>query len=59
MNLATLLNVIDYEENISIIDYVSRKTLYKGVKLYVNKVDYNAEVFGVYTKDGDIIIEIC
>ena len=58
MNLATLLSVIDYEEQIKIIDYVDRNTIYKGMKYYTDKnVDFDANVFGVYTKDGYLTIE--
>ena len=59
MNLATLLSVIDYEEQINIVDYVDRNTIYKGMKYYTDKhTPFDADVFGVYTKDGYLTIEV-
>lgn len=58
MNLAMFLNVIDGMEEIKIKEANTLKTLYEGRKLDVKNVDYDAEVFAVYTVVGKINIEI-
>ena len=59
MNLATLLHIIDAEEYITIINCRGYKTLYKGIKYQVKNVNFDAEVIGLYTSDGEIVIEVC
>lgn len=59
MNLAMLLNTIDAMEHITIINHNSRNIPYIGLKYKVNNIDYNSEVFAVYTVNGKITIEVC
>ena len=60
MNLATLLNVMDFNENITIVKgNYTYKTLYNGIKYNVQNVNFDAEVIGLYTSDGKMVIEVC
>lgn len=62
MNLITLLNTIDGLEYITIMHYNSRKTIYEGVSTYADGkcIDhFDADVVTIYTRSGNIVIEIC
>lgn len=58
MNLATLLHIIDAEEYITIINCRGFKILYKGIKYQVKNVNFDTKVIGLYTSDGEIVIEV-
>lgn len=58
MDLKTLLNTIDGKEQITIINHSDLKRLYRGEKLLVNNVPLCADVVGIHTTEGKIVIEI-
>ncbi len=58
MNIAQLLQVIDRDANITVRRYNTGEKLYTGKSTNASGFDFGAIVIGIYTANGNIIIEI-